>query len=152
MATRKPTKLMKLKGTYEKSKCKRIDDTLPMLLPETVIDVPESLTNENIKSQWTLTTKRLLLWGLLSEIDLPELEEGFLLLQELKKINDTMKNIPVEDDTYGKYLGYKIKTLTAFHSVLKNYGMTPVERTKLSLVASEIKKNDSILDQIKKDN
>jgi len=151
MPAKKPTKLMILKGTLEankKSTKNRIDDKLIMLNPDCTVEVPVSITNEKVKSIWNATTNTLLGWNILSAIDLPELEEAFLILQELQRINEQLKATEVADENYSKVLHNKLKAVKVFHDLMKNYGLSPVERTKLTLTVTEIKMNESLLDKI----
>lgn len=150
---RTPTNLLKLKGTYEankKTQQNRIDDNLPMLSPTSYIEAPSSLTNSQIISLWYNTTSRLLQWQILAEPDLIQLEQAFIYLQELQKATIDLQATSFSDDTYSTKLKNHIKLVTAFNSIANKFGFNPVERSRLTLTAMEVKKNETILDKIKK--
>lgn len=150
---RKPTALLEAKGTLEKNKKSqknRVDNLLPMLPQGTVINPPMSLTNDNIKSLWISTTSILINWKILSTIDLASLEQAFIFLQEYKRINEMLAKLNPIDDDYSKLLNYSIKLSKQYNAILFNFGMSPVQRSKLTLEAMEAEHKQSILERIKK--
>jgi hypothetical protein len=147
----KPVELLKLKGTIDKRVPKNnVESNLPVLEYGTKIEIPKSLTTKRIKELWSSTIEKFILWRVLAEPDLMEIEQSFILLQDLDKINIELKKMNPSDDGYEKLFNLKIKSIKTFHEILKNYGLSAAARTKLALLNSETKKNEvTILDKIK---
>lgn len=154
-AVRKPTALLKAKGTLETNKPSqqgRIDDTLEMMNPNATISPPTFLLeHKELTSYWHVLITRLISWNQLSEIDLPKLKDAFFdLLQETKiqeqLIEMEMTN-PLYDDLHRRY----IRHVTACDKVLYRFGLTPVERAKLrvSITQADTNKAKTILDKVK---
>ena len=154
-APRKPTKLLQLKGTLDKSPSRksqahRMDDKLPMLDPGTEILPPPGLVTEEAQTLWSGMTHRFLQWGILSDVDLVELERALWLHQQLRSVQDELASVQLTDDRYGQLMNITLKMSKEISRLLAGFGVTPTERSKLTLAASEIKKNESVLDRVKK--
>lgn len=152
---RKPTKLLELKGTIEKwkpSQKNRIDHTLTMMPTDSYIEVPNFLTNPKIIEQWKNTTNCLLQWGILSEIDLIQLELAFFYLQEIKKADLVLQATNYNDNNYSIILKNHTRLVKTFNSIVSKFGLSPSDRSKLALDTLTIRKSESILDKIKNKN
>jgi phage terminase small subunit len=140
---RAPTKLLKLRGTYNTTIHKdRQDDQFPTLQSDITLPAPASLSERSTKT-WELITSRLLVANALSEIDLPLLEQGLLLQDELDTIRSEIEHIrkkkkKTQQDyqRWNKLNSQLARTLTIYISILSRFGCSPSDRAKILSTAT----------------
>lgn len=144
---RKPTALLKLSGTYRADRHEdRIDDLITTIVPAaTNVPVPEEIKDEYVKHYFTTQVTFLEKLGLLQNSDIPHLTQMFLLLQQLREINKKVEEYQVKGiidnlDTYETLVKIMIKLTDKYNVIAKEYYITPVARTKLTLDALNIEK------------
>ncbi|ULQ59228.1 hypothetical protein K7I13_12100 [Brucepastera parasyntrophica] len=142
---RKPTAQLKLTGTYRADRHeKNIDDKLPQLITfASSVTVPESLTDKYVRAAFSSHTDMLISLQILHISDLPEIENMYIILQELRRVRKhitDIKSIAKKED-FERYntLNYLAAKLTAqFSSLAAKYFISPHARNKLTLEAYEI--------------
>lgn len=146
----KPTKVLKALGTYEERiHGKRIDDQLPMIPHGEKIEPPARITSTEVRARWQLLTDQLILWGVLSYADLPELELAFLILQETERQINALREIEIDDPKYHYVFSSYLKGVRAFHDIISRYGISPIQRTRLALDISQTKLAQGVLEKLK---
>jgi len=146
----KPVAILKALGTYRKDRhAQRLENKLDMLSPDTLIEIPDILTDTQVREQYKELAEQLKHWNILAMMDLIELEQAFSLLQEIKRIQAILKDTPVVSPDYNKLATLKNNALKVFNTLMKNYGVSPKARMRLVLDTVEAKKNTTILDKIK---
>lgn len=146
----KPTAVLKALNVYdEKKHGHRIDDQLPMIPQGEQLEPPARITSEEIKKRWGLLTDQLILWGVLSYADIPDLENAFLILQETERQIAVLRKLEVTDKEYKVLFGSYLKGVRTFHDILLKYGISPIQRTRLALDISQTKLAQGVLEKLK---
>lgn len=138
-----PTALLKLRGSYNVTDHRdRKDDQFPTIQSETSIPAPPSLSEHGSKT-WNLITSRLLMANIISDIDLPMLEQALLLQDELEavtgeitRIRNKKKKTQQDYSRWFKLNGQLTKTLAIYSTILGRYGCSPSDRTKILSTAT----------------
>ena len=152
---RKPTELLKAKGTYEKNKPSqqgRIDDTLEMIDANASISPPSFLAeSKELTSYWHVLVTRLISWKQLSEIDLPKLKDAFFDLLQETKIQEQLLVMAMDNPLYDNLHKRYLRHVNACDKVLYRFGLTPVERAKLRVSITQADNNTAktVLDKVK---
>lgn len=138
-----PTSLLKLRGSYNTTlHKKREDDKFPTLDTSSLIPAPECLS-ERAKNVWRSITNRLLIANILSDIDLPILEQALLLQDEIDAVQSEIIHIrnkkrkKQEDfSRWFKLNGQLVRTTQLYSSLMGKFGCTPSDRTKILSIAT----------------
>jgi hypothetical protein len=147
---RKPTNLHLLKGTFDKRyHADRIDNTLSMLPAETIIDPPCMLKTDEAKALWNQYIARFTAWGILSDVDLVELERGIWFHEQLRRAQNWLETCETRE-AEDQALVLIVKLSKEVSRIFSQFGVTPLERTRLTLTTTCIKKELSILDLVKR--
>ena len=151
---RKPTAQLIQEGTYRADRHgTRGDISYPTLSKDTTIAPPPSLTRPEVVDAWRDITSSLISLGILSQVDLPMLEEGFLVLEKVKRLNELIIQLEGNEanlltETYTRLLSQKSKYLKLYNDIMKDYYVTPVQRTKLILDVRKDGREESKLESI----
>lgn len=138
-----PTTVLKLRGTYNTTIHKdRKDDQFPTIQTDNPLPAPVSLSEHGAKT-WQMITSRLLAANVLSEIDLPILEQALILQDELDVLKEEIEHIRKKkkkaSQDYQRW--YKLnsqftRTLTIYTSILARFGCSPSDRAKILSTAT----------------
>jgi hypothetical protein len=143
--TRKPTAELKLQKTYRADRHgKNVDELLPKIIDTTTaVEPPKSITDDYVKQAFIAHTKMLCNLQLLAAADLPELEQLYLTLQQLREIETILlKTDPVKEiDNYERYTKMVIKLGNRFTTLAAKYYISPAARLRLTSDCLNIEKN-----------
>jgi len=138
-----PTSVLKLRGTYNTTIHKeRKDDQFPTIQSDSPLPAPASLS-EHGERTWAMITSRLLAANVLSEIDLPLLEQALILQDELDVVREEIEHVRKKkkktQQDYQRW--YKLnsqltRTLTIYTSMLARFGCSPSDRAKILSTAT----------------
>lgn len=101
------------------------------------------IDNDYVKQAFTTHTKMLCNLQLLAAADLPELEQLYLTLQQLREIETILlKTDPVKEiDNYERYTKMVIKLGNRFTTLAAKYYISPAARLRLTSDCLNIEKN-----------
>ena len=143
---RKPVEILKLQGTYRADRHKQKVENKSLFVDGVVKDVvvPVSIENEIVKEIYKNHLNFLTGSGLIQQVDLAEIEELYITLQHLKKINDEIKNVKIDDDykKWSELIRVRLKVSYHFSEISKKYLVSPDQRAKLTIEALTIQKMD----------
>jgi phage terminase small subunit len=136
--TRISTKQKLLNGTLNATDdAGRNDQYFPCITDNAIIEAPVNLSDRS-KAIWYSTTQTLIALGVLHEIDLPYLEEGFRILDEIAvldvEIAQLMSKKKKREDDYKRWFKLSTQRRNDLHTYLEcfsRFGVTPSERTKI---------------------
>jgi hypothetical protein len=139
-------------GTYDKRSDSQSLATIAETLPVTTkIEAPAFLKDDRLKDLWTITTNRLLVWQILSDVDIELLRQGFFLLQELEKQEKALSKLKsAGTPKYASLIKTYKNTLGMIDLIFGKYGFTPKDRSNLKLTATQIKEKETLLEKISK--
>ena len=137
----------KLKGTYrakrhaEKEKTEVIIQENLSFPVGTIIETPAEITDESVKKTYQEHINQLTFLQLLTPADLPELDEMYLTLQQLKKVRKELEKENVINDLekYEKLTSLSLRLGKRFSDIAKKYYISPVARVKLKLENETLK-------------
>lgn len=138
---RKPVEQKQLEGTYRKDRDAKEESTQialrqsHFLLERKSLPCPPAVTDEYVKKAWRTLAKRELSVHRLADIDVPHMEQMFLVLQRARKVyQDLLEAEADDDDERAEKLERRWLSLTdKFSSMAKSYDITPAARAKLTL-------------------
>jgi len=136
-----PTAIKKYQGTYNATVDRdHHDDEFPMD-SNLQFPAPDCLSPPLVKV-WNNTTNKLMTAGVLRNIDLPLLEQGFRVLEEAYLVNKQIQDMrdlekiePWTDAQFNKWQKLsqsQSRLTTTLGLILGKFGMTPSDRAKLS--------------------
>lgn len=120
--------------------------------PDTKLPCPKSITDRYVKNYWKKMTTALISIGVISPLDIPEIEQLCVILQKLRKVQDTFMEIDPCDDDFDLWEKRYIRLSDKFSTLGAKYYVSPVARSKIRLddlniqkTQQELKKNESVL-------
>lgn len=138
---RKPVEQKKLEGTYRKDRDAKEESTQValrqshFLLERKSLSCPPTVTDEYVKKAWRTLAKRELSVHRLADIDVPHMEQMFLVLQRARKVYQDLLEAEADDDgeRAEKLEKRWLALADKFSSMAKSYDITPAARAKLTL-------------------
>ena len=129
----------KLKGTFRKDRASEQDKNEQIIattnfVEGTQLEVPAELTDDFVKSYYKFHTQQLIKLHILSPADIQELNQLYITLQQLRKIQKEINETSINDlDKYERLTKLSIKLGNRFSDLAKKYYISPVARTRLQL-------------------
>lgn len=121
----------------------------------TKVACPKSITNRYVRNYWKKLTSALVALGVISPLDLPEIETLCLTLQRLREVQDTYINKSLFDEDYDEWEGRFIRLSKKFSELGAKYYVSPVARSKIRLddlniqkTQQELQKNETALSKL----
>lgn len=158
--SKKAVSLHKLNGTYRKDrygKQEQIEKAVADIIAfsaDSVLEPPKNITDNFVKQYYQYHTNELIKLRLLTPSDIPELNNMYLLLQQLRKVQDRLDklNIDTDLDEYERLTKLEIKLSNTFSELAKRYFISPTARTKLQLDKLDVEKkqaeNQSVISKL----
>jgi phage terminase small subunit len=141
---KKPTAQKKLEGTFRKDRDgKKPDNFLPSIIDtSTEIEVPQTITDDYVIDAFKAHARMLCQLQLLTPSDIPELEQLYLTLQQLRQVQSKLKDLdPITNmENYSALTKLSIKLGIRFSSLCAKYYISPQARMKLQLDALNVEK------------
>lgn len=105
------------------------------LLERKTLPCPKSITDEYVKKAWRILAKRELSVHRLADIDIPHMEQMFLVLQRARKVYSELLEADADDDgERAERLEKRWQNLVdKYSNMAKSYDITPAARAKLTL-------------------
>jgi phage terminase small subunit len=133
-----PTKTKLLRGTFNVTDDgDRDDQYFPCMDTTSIIEAPAYMS-EKSKAAWLTITQPLIAVGALHELDLPLLEEGFRLSEELEMLNQEIASLmskkkKKEEDyrRWNKLSSQRTRSLQVYIQIFSRFGVSPAERAKI---------------------
>jgi phage terminase small subunit len=137
----KPTQVLKLQGTYRKSRHgNRLDSDLRTLPTDFVIPEPPEGLHPKAKALWEPWIEGLLVKHVLTEVDFPTIEIGFVHLSQALRYGDMIRSFHTADSLSNDDMEYlkRLEHLFAqsskcFLEIMSEYGNTPAARAALKV-------------------
>lgn len=138
---RKPVELKKLEGTFRKDRDSKDEGTQialtqsHFLLERKSLPCPKSITDDYVKKAWRILAKRELSIHRLADIDIPHMEQMFLVLQRLRKVYaELLESEADENEERTEKLEKRwLNLVDKYSNMAKSYDITPAARAKLTL-------------------
>ena len=145
---RKTAQQHKLEGTYRKDRQgshEKTDKALEKISIEnaTVLLPPKELTDKFVKDAYKNHSQQLLKFKLLSNADVPEFNQMYLFLQQLREVQKQIckADIAKDEKRYNYFLKMEIKLSNAYSNLAVKYFVSPSVRSKMTLDLQSIEKN-----------
>ena len=140
----------KLKGTYRADrdgKQESAENTVnnAVAIPrDTAVKAPRTLSKKSA-ALFEQHAAALIQLGILSAVDLPELEMMYQLLDQFREVSECLKDVDIVEQTvlYQSLTHLRINLQKQFSAIAARYYISPAARTKLTLDVLDIEKKKS---------
>lgn len=128
---------LKSTGSYRKDRHgNREDVSVPALVKGTTINPPASIVNGEIQTYWKSLTSELIDNQLITQNDLPILEQAFIFLQNTKALNIEIEKMEAKGilenlKDYSLMISTKKKMIDSYYGIMTDFFLTPKGRTKM---------------------
>lgn len=135
--TKKPTSELIKSGSYREDRHgSREELPVPVLPVGTTVAPPASIKMAEVKAAWKTLVRELVGNKLLTEADLVLLEQGFVTLENIKKLDRSIASIEGEGiidklDVYAKLVTSRKKMMDTYAAIMAKYFVTPMARTHM---------------------
>ena len=137
----------RLEGTYradrdgERARAEALVASVGTFYPQgTVLRPPKSLATRKGRSHWREVSRHNVALGMLSPVDLPQLERMCLLYEETERLRPLLQARSPLDEGYGKVLSDYLKAAKAYDELAAKYYVSPQARSRLALDALNVTK------------
>lgn len=138
---RKSTAEKKLTGTFRSDRQDQVNQdkneqliALTNFQEGTQIEAPSEITDSFVRSYYQYHTQQLIQLHILSPSDIPELNQLYFTLQQLRQVQEELQKTAIDDlDKYERLTKLSIKLGNRFSDLAKKYYISPTARTRLQL-------------------
>lgn len=114
---------------------------------DTVLRCPKVITDGYVKKFWKSLTSALVAIGVLSSVDVPEVEQLCITLQKLREANKYFMKLEPDDEEYDSFERRVNRLSTKFSELGAKYFISPAARSKLRLEDLNIQKTEKELEK-----
>lgn len=151
----KPIEQKKLEGTYRKDRDLQREQTekqlreapSAMFKPGEKVKCPASITDRYVRNYWKKMTTALIALGVLSYVDVPEVEQLCMTLQKLREVQVTFSTLSPFDEDFDLWEKRYIRLANKFSELGAKYFISPAARSKLRLEDLNIQKTEKELEK-----
>jgi phage terminase small subunit len=140
---RKPVELKKLEGTYRSDRDNGVETYLSNYLEVPAnIEAPDSIVDNFCREHYKYHVRLLANLKILTLSDIPEIDMMYQMLQNYRKIYETLQTIDMikDSETYEMLSNRLLKYGNRFSALASKYCISPTARNKLTLESLSIKK------------
>jgi phage terminase small subunit len=140
---KKPVELKKLEGTYRTDRDNGVETYLSNYLEvPTNIEAPDSIVDNFCREHYKYHVSLLANLKILTLSDIPEIDMMYQMLQNYRKIYETLQTIDMikDSETYEALSNRLLKYGNRFSGLASKYCISPTARNKLTLESLSIKK------------
>ena len=143
----KPIAQKRLEGTYrecvdgDRARAEALVASVGSFFPPgTELRPPKSLATRKGRAHWREAARHNVALGMLSPVDLPQLERMCLLYEETERLRPLVQAADPEGEEYGGLLSAYLKAAKAYDELAAKYYISPQARSRLALDALNVTK------------
>lgn len=145
----------KMRGTFNQTRDREQEqaeitiasNASAMFTPDNLPKCPDSITTPYCKKYWKDFTRALTSFGVLSYVDIPQVEALVVTLEKMRAAEEALVNADILDPDFDNIMNRFMRLSDKFDKLSAAYFVSPAARSKLRLEDLNIQKTQAELDR-----